>query len=505
MNGPAVEYRDKKLHEELAKKLTKALLSHDKKFLTQYEEPQVTPEEKERFLRMVSTGAVSKKDFEEMVGAVDAPKAAEVFPTIEGDNYKRRILAYMTGIGFNNFQNVTAETIDKFLEKFPRPSDFAAAKNDFLEAVRRSNTEQKFAEYQKEMAELEEAVYGDRWQLTKAIDEIMAEAEDWQLKQDAIKLKAEFLDRAKVEGDLWIQQGLAYQLKPEYLEQVGLGPMFSMEMGHVKMAFSKSFMVDTHEAIVAYVAFDNAVRVCGYYRSNSQGMWRYLPDYINGNGEIVWYGVGFNEESLTLPLKIQKELNRIAKKCKQELKGVNPGFFLGGTAKRFDTKEEYQRLVQSRQMPGAYYKEVSMVPKLDFGVLSPRKHPPQSVAVQGEAGPDFRQQLTSYEMETRMYGKVTVRQFPSHDDVLRYSVCEVGSGENKRAWIGSIEVNAPITSTGLKREWVSTGDICTPLLEYQTMAGGFGTDVGRTDGYLSMWENYLRYAPIIKDYLFVWR
>ena len=100
-----------------------------------------------------------------------------------------------------------------------------------------------------------------------------------------------------------------------------------------------------------------------------------------------------------------------------------------------------------------------------------------------------------------MYGKVTVRQFPSHDDVLRYSVCEVGSGENKRAWIGSMEVNAPITSTGLKREWVSSGDICTPLLEYQTMAGGFGTPLGRTDGYLSMWENYLRYAPIIKDYL----
>ncbi len=489
----------------LRRKLIKALLSKNANILQGQEIPEVTPDEEERFLRMVSTGAVSAKDFENAVSGVAAPAATAIFPIIEHNNFKRRILAYMTGLGFNNFQSVNAESITKFLEKFPRPSDFASAKNDFIEAIKRGNTEEKYQEYKKEVEELEEIVYGERWRLTAVIEEAKKEAEDWQLKQDAVKLKTEFLDRAVIEGDPWIQQGLAYQLKPEYLEQVGLGPMFLIEVGGVRIAFSKSFLVDVHEAIIAYVAFDDTVKVRGYYRSNSQGMWRYLPDYINKNGEIGWYGVGFNEESLTLPLKIQKELNRIAKKYKMELKDVNPGFFLGGTARRFDSKEQYQSLITSGRMTGAYYAEVSTVPKLDFGVLSPRKHPPQSVDVRGNAEPDFRQQLNHYDMETQMYGAVTVRQFPSRDDVLRYSVCEVGKGNNKKAWVGSIEVNAPITSTGLKREWVSTGDICTPLLEYQSMAGGFGVNVGRTDGYLSMWENYLRLAPIIKDYLFVWR
>ena len=491
--------------KHLRKKLIKALVTHDASILRAQKTPEVTPEEEERCYRMVSTGAVTTKDFDKLVGEAAVQPAAEIFSEIGQDKFKRRILAYMTGLGFDNFQNVTADTVNKFLEKFPRPGDFASARNDFLEAIRRSNTLQKYQEYQQEMADFERKVYGERALLTGVIVGVKAEAEEWQLDQDSVKLKAEFLDRAVVEGDVWVQQGLAYQLKPEYLEQVGLGPRFLMEVGGVRIAFSKAFMVDSHEAIVAYVAFDNTVKVRGYYRSNSQGMWRYLPDYVNGNGEIVWYGVGFNEESLTLPLKIQRQLNDVAMHHKQELKGVNPGFFLGGTARRFDSKEEYKQRVAARQMTGAYYTEVSVVPKLDFGILSERKHPPQSVDVRGDAEPDFRQQLTSYQMETRMYGKVTVRQFPSRDDVLRYSVCEIGSGENKRVWIGSIEVNAPITSTGLKREWVSTGDICTPLLEYQTMTGGFGVNVGRTDGYLSMWENYLRLTPIIKDYLFVWQ
>ena len=81
---------------------------------------------------------------------------------------------------------------------------------------------------------------------------------------------------------------------------------------------------------------------------------------------------------------------------------------------------------------------------------------------------------------------------------------EVGHGDFKKAWVGGIEANATITSTGLKSEWVSSGDVCTPLLEYQTMTGGYGVPDGRGDGYESMWENYLSLVPIIKRYLYTW-
>ena len=234
-------------------------------------------------------------------------------------------------------------------------------------------------------------------------------------------------------------------------------------------------------------------------------MWRYLADYVGGNGEISWYGVGFNEESLTLPLKIQKNLNQVAVRGIYEIPGVNTGFFLGGTAKRFGSKEEYKQLADENKMEGDYYKEVERTPKLDFGTLATVKHPPESIDIDGEAAPNYRKQLDHYTMQTEMYGEVTVRQFPSFNDELRYTMCEVGQGDEKKAWVGGIEVNALITSTGLKKEWVSTGDICTPLFEYQTMTGGYGNPEGRTDGYESMWEKYLSRMPMIRKYLYTWR
>ena len=150
-------------------------------------------------------------------------------------------------------------------------------------------------------------------------------------------------------------------------------------------------------------------------------------------------------------------------------------------------------------------------PRLNFGALSAEKHPPFSVDIEDDNGPNFRNQLDHYTMRTEMYGEVTVRQFPSFNDELRYLVCEVGKRDAKKAWIGTIEVNAPMTSVGLTAGWVSSGDICTPLYEYQTMTGGYGTvvvnsvGVARTDGYESMWEKYLSQMPIIKKYLYTWR
>jgi len=184
---------------------------------------------------------------------------------------------------------------------------------------------------------------------------------------------------------------------------------------------------------------------------------------------------------------------------------VNMGFFLGGTAKRYTSKEEYKKLVDEGKMDSDYYREMEHEPRLNFGVLSPEKHPPFSVDIEDENGPNFRNQLDHYTMKTEMYGEVTVRQFPSFNDELRYLVCEVGKKDEKKAWIGTIEVNAPMTSVGLTAGWVSSGDICTPLYEYQTMTGGYGKPDGRTDGYESMWEKYLSQMPIIKKYLYTWR
>ena len=484
--------------------IIKAILKRDLK-LFDAKEVEISDDEKETFLRRINTGQITKADFNSIVEKLPYGDFEQVFTEIRGDKYKLRIVAYMTGLGFDNYASVTKESLEKFVKRYPTPEIFEAAKNDFLNAIDESNPEQKYLDYKEEMDELVRQLYGKKAELYDLYDEFVKEAEDLQIEKDAVRLREEFLPKAEIVGDTWVQSGQEWRLSTELLEKVGLGPRFYLEMGGAEVALSRVFKVDMHEAAIAYVRLNNQIKVRGYYRSNSQAMWRFLADYVYGDGEIVWYGVGFNEESLTLPMKFQKMLNYISDRGLWEIPGVNTGFFLGGTAKRYASKEEYKKAVNDGTATSDYYREMEHEPRLNFGVLSTEKHPPFSIDIEDERGPNFRKQLDHYKMKTEMYGEVTVRQFPSFNDELRYLICEVGKRDEKKAWIGTIEVNAPMTSVGLTSGWVSSGDICTPLLEYQTMTGGYGERGSRTDGYESMWEKYLSQMPIIKKYLYTWR
>ena len=519
----------KERQERQQRKLIKAILDRDGRYLAE-EDVELSPEERERFYRLVSTGVIHRDDFVRMVAGIKLPEAEDSFVKIASSNYKRRILAYFAGVGFDNFEKVTADTVADFLKKYSNPYAFAAPKMDFLMAIKKSNPMEKYEVYAREMREFVAAVYGQEQEYAMRAKELLALAADWQIDEDAKKFAGGFLAAAEIEGDAWLQNGVEYRLTPELLDQGGLAPRFLIEMGGVEIALSRVFMADVHEAAIAYVKFDNTVHVRGYYRSNSQGMWRYLPDYIAGNGEIAWYGVGYNEESLALPLKLQKQLNMIADKGIWSVPGVNMAFFLGGTARKFaGTVEEYK--AREDNFEGAYYKEVKREPRLNFGWLSSEKRPPESIEVFGGAAPNFRNQLDHYEMRTEMYGEVAVRQFPSMDDEVRWMMLERGFGLSKKAWVGGVEVNSPITSMGLRREWVSSGDVATPLYEYQSMADGYGEEItgeasfvpsnvpGMPDipvvlddaggkvpeGYLSMWNKYLKLMPVVQKFLYTWR
>ncbi len=494
--------------EKQRHKLIQAILNRDPKILGQ-NDIEIKKEDEVRLFDLINKGLVKNNNIDNIIisikGPVDSEGVDAVFARIIASNYERRILSYMTGVGFNNYENTLPRSINSFLDKYPNPMDFQSAKDDFLIAIKNSNPIEKYGAYLIAMKDFCHHIFGKKQEYYELSKKLFVEAEEWNLDQDAEKLRDEMLPLAMIDGDTWIQGGQEYRLRPELLDKAGLGPRFRMEVGGVQMALSRVFLVDAHEAAIAYIKFDDKVKVRGYYRSNSQGMWRYFSDYVGGsNATIDWYGVGFNEESLTLPLKIQKQLNTICKRGIFHITGANTAFFLGGTAHRFNSKEEYRQLVAENRMTSDYYKEVNHEPKVNFGVLSTEKHPPESIDIEDGNTPNFHSQLDKYQMETKMYGMVTVRQFASNNDDLRYTIFEIGEGEKRRAWIGGIEMNAPITSTGLKAEWVSTGDICTPLLEYHTMTGGYGNAEGRTDGYEDMWE-YIRRTPIIKRFLYTWR
>lgn len=491
--------------EQRKLKLIKAVYDKDPKVLLAVDNVSVAESEKQKVYEMIFDGAVTWSNFSILIKSIPAAAVDAAFAAVASSKYKARILAYMCGVGFDNFAQITPENVSEFLRRYPEPDAFDSPANDFLEAIKRSNPEQKYLDYKREMEEFRRAVYGEKEAYVLAARELIEDVSEWKLDQEAKKLENEMIGISVIDGDLWEQNGQSFSLTAEMLKEVGLGPRYLLEMGGIEIALSRVFKVDTHEAAIGYIKFDDKVRVRGYYRSNSQGMWRHLADYVGGNGEIAWYGTGFNEESLTLPLKIQKQLNAISGKGIFEITSVNTGFFLGGTAKRFKSKEDYKQMLAYDKMEADYYKEVNRQPLLDFGVLSPQKFPPEGIDLTGDNEPNFRNMLDKYTMKTDMYGEVTVRQFPSNDDNLRFTMCEVGKNSDKKVWVAGIEVNSPITSTGLKKEWVSTGDICTPLYEYKSMTSGYGDAEGRTDGYESMWEKYLSQMPLIKKYLYTWR
>ena len=117
---------------------------------------------REQIYRLMSAGTIGRKDFDKAISSVAAPDTEAAFEGLSKSNYKLRILAYFTGVGFNNFTQATVNSLKLFLVKYPTPMSFKSAKQDFLMAVKRSNTKEKYLEYEREMAGFMELVYGER-------------------------------------------------------------------------------------------------------------------------------------------------------------------------------------------------------------------------------------------------------------------------------------------------------------------------------------------------------
>ncbi len=280
-------------------------------------------------------------------------------------------------------------------------------------------------------------------------------------------------------------------LTPEYLENEGLVPEYKITIENTTYWFASSGynLLDGRIGVVAYVQNGDEVVARSYYRSNSQGVWRYLPDYTENAGHINWFGKGFSEESITLPFLVQKALSDITSDEKTIKTVNNPEFVFAGTAKKFGNG-------------GSYYSESNSEPKkLEGNFYDKRfKTLPENLEIQGDSAPDFSNLILSWNQKSGIYGKYKIEVFPSKDGKLRYMFCRDGNG---RAWIGGIEDDSELQSTGLKKSWINGGDLTTPALEYDTQSAGYGKidpDLS-SPHYLDMFDNYLSKSPIIREYL----
>lgn len=316
------------------------------------------------------------------------------------------------------------------------------------------------------------------------------ELENFQIETINDKEAEEFFRKLEIHGSDFKGKFLT----PEILKKEGFLPKYKIRIGDSVVWFSSSGyqLGEGRVAVVAYVEKEGKVIARSYYLSSSQGVWRYLPNYqMNKYGGIRWYSKGYNEESITLPVIMQRVLSEITREDMPVLRPKDPSFIFAGTARKF-------------REGGTYYREIEAVQTRLKGEFYPErgKTPPEQIRLAEEQSPDFSKPLTSWEQKTSLYGQVYVEVFPSKDGKLKFMFCRDAAG---RAWIGGIEDDSEIQSTGLKKSWIEVGDLVTPAFEYKSeskdQTGGYRNDKVRNGPYVDMFENYLKRIPVIQEYL----
>ena len=447
---------------------------------------------------------------------------------------EQNIFGYFTRIGWgNNWNQATPQDLSEFYQKFPTPIEFEQSESHFLDRIEALNSPSKRKDYEKAMESFKQHVFGKRYEYYRAYQGIKADALRQQetfrppmiskterldhvetlpadpevsLRQLNKAEQKRLLKRSITDGDTYLHSDRReYKLTNKTLEQYGLSPMYQVELQSAKINLSPIFDVHGRPSVIAYVETPKGIQTCSYYRSSSQAVWRLLPDYTpnsqTGTG-LGWYGKGNSEESMTLPSELQASLEYVIQnEPRAQLDQVSAEFAFCGTAKRYADQAEYIQCKKEGRMRGAYWNEVSSSPVAEFGGYAwGRKDTPETLRIDGPAAPNFSHSFLNYQADSSVYGHFKVQHFHSKNGKLRYSFSQDDYG---RAWLGGIETNSPITSTGLRRDWVKAGDIATPIYEYKQVVDGSGYgDAGDEKGhYIGMWRSYVSKIPLIQDYL----
>ncbi len=297
----------------------------------------------------------------------------------------------------------------------------------------------------------------------------------------------DIFNRVEIRGDARMGE-----LTQDLLDYAGLRPRHRLEVEGRTVWFSPAFELGkTRDAVIGYVRTDEGDIVArSYYRSGSQGVWRYLPQYHIVDDRVSWYSKGYGEESVTLPAAFQEGLTRATQDDGETIKlqhSLAERIFVG-TARGltsdqtvyFRTVEEYPRRLDN--VPYGYYD----LPK------------PETLVPTHAQSPRFDRVLSSWEQDTETYGRITCERIPSNDGKLTYLFSRDTRG---RAWVSSIENDSPIESTGLREVWMSGGALVTPAYEYPSQAGEYGNHNDWKGQYVDMYSFYLSRIPLIQDYV----
>lgn len=296
----------------------------------------------------------------------------------------------------------------------------------------------------------------------------------------------EVLNNAEFRADLFSGR----RLTKEILASEGLIPTYKLVLPNVTMWLSPLYLVlGKRPAVVGYIQTEGTpVVIRSFYRSNSQGVWRYLADYRLNNGFFDWYAQGHASDTITASLILQKTLGEIGQNPTAYKKVESSDLTLAGTARERRNNMPYIGSAgKPVRLKGHFYSESNEKPA-----------PETLIFINPDQEPNFDKRLTSWTKRTPIYDDISVEVYASKDASLHFMFCKDNEG---RAWIAHVEqANGTFTSTGVITPWIDAGLLVAPAYEYTTLAGPYGNTEKRKGPYVDMYKNYLSKIPVIARY-----
>lgn len=508
-------------------------------------EPVSTPEQRELFLERVVKGEITVQDETNFLLLIRSPlKMPDIGPErmfehIASDPRQKQILAVAVGLNALNWQRVDQDAMVRILssvqangDDYRTPVGFASLREHFLSGIRPKASEQVYRRYVQSMDELEKLLYGQRMNYYKQFEALRREIvhlADHSVVVQQTRPRAtvqythkgfelvtaercsEVLGKVIIDGDTWKSGQLEQHLGTHSIAEANLGPHYETQLDRDKIYLSEMFQLPGgYLGALGFVEQDGRIKARSFYRHSSEVLWCYLPDYIRrSGGGIERYCTGYGEKTVLLPTELQEVLMQIEmatrpRNLTNEVTSggsyFEPEFYLAGTAYGYDSLQEYQSLWSYGHLKGDYYQEVSRDPlNHDMGVSDlGHKKAPYTLSIDHSRSPNFNHKIAEFEVMVADLGNVRVEGFRSWDDQYNWLFAR---DMRERAWIENVEVLSPLTSTGLRRDFVMMGDLTTALYEHTNQAGSYGDRNDTKGARQCMWHNYLSNVPLIKEYL----
>ncbi len=281
---------------------------------------------------------------------------------------------------------------------------------------------------------------------------------------------------------------------PEMYKRNGVEPYAIMFEGYERIfAFSRPFIIDDNR--IAFIGYtkegNNTYTARSYYLSNSHGVFKYLPSYINIPA-LQLFDKGHDEQNVSVTHSIQRVLSYLAQNTDPVETQEDSMKIFYSTSKNL-VEERLENTTYRRRIPS---KPIELVIN-ETKETEPRLAP-EDVKVSDSHAPDFEHPFDTWTQENFLYGNIILSSFYSNDKTVLYTF---GTDMMGRSWVACVEPIDAGNSLGIHDSYFKSHSLTTPAYEYKgKQSRNYASYEIQNGNYVDVYRNYLSKIDMIKEF-----